>query len=500
MSTTSMLLQGGTVLVHDADDSVKAIKADLLIEGKIITKIEENIEAPARAEIIDCKDKIVCPGFIDTHHHVWQTLLKGRHANQLLLDYMYTGNFTSSLHSPSDIFWGQLGGCMECLEVGTTTVVDHSPINYSPQHSLAAVAATVCSGIRSIYCYCPTSRVQTWTPFTLNPNLLEDWVLQTFDSLASKAPYGQGRVQIGFAFDSWYQPRETIVNLFAKVKAAGVKLITSHVVRNAITGLHSVPQIMHNYGLLDSSVLLSHATGSTKACIDLIREANCHISTTPSTEFQAALGSPVALDPELDIQSQCGLGIDCHSYNSASIASEMRTLLQSARGAHYQPFLDYEKVPGKAYKSVEDVFNLGTIGSARAAGMEKEIGSLAVDKLADILIFDCLSPGMVCAAQLDPVAAIVLHSHPGDIEMVIVDGVVRKKERKLLDIDLNPGNEIWSDTGKNGGIVCWKEVSKELQGRQMELGKKIDELDMDEARKGLIKAFRIDESKLVSTT
>jgi cytosine/adenosine deaminase-related metal-dependent hydrolase len=91
MTTKSMLLRGGTVLTHDANDHVHPIKADLLIEGNIITKIEENIQPHPDTEVIDCTDKILSPGFIDTHHHVWQTLLKGRHANQLLLDYFPSG-------------------------------------------------------------------------------------------------------------------------------------------------------------------------------------------------------------------------------------------------------------------------------------------------------------------------------------------------------------------------------------------------------------------------
>ena len=91
MASKSILLQGGTVLTHGANDHVLPIKADLLIEGNIITKIEGSIQPPSGAEIIDCTDKILSPGFIDTHHHLWQTLLKGRHANELLLDYFPTG-------------------------------------------------------------------------------------------------------------------------------------------------------------------------------------------------------------------------------------------------------------------------------------------------------------------------------------------------------------------------------------------------------------------------
>jgi cytosine/adenosine deaminase-related metal-dependent hydrolase len=91
-----LLLQGGTVLIHDDDDHVNSVKADVLIEENIISKIEWDIQPSPNTEVIDCTNKLISPGFIDTHHHVWQTLLKGGHANELLLDYYYSG--TGSLH------------------------------------------------------------------------------------------------------------------------------------------------------------------------------------------------------------------------------------------------------------------------------------------------------------------------------------------------------------------------------------------------------------------
>lgn len=88
-----MLLKGGTVLVHDEEDHVHSLKADLLIEGSIISKIEADILASSDTQIIDCTNKILTPGFIDTHHHVWQTLLKGRHGDDMLLDYFPKGKY-----------------------------------------------------------------------------------------------------------------------------------------------------------------------------------------------------------------------------------------------------------------------------------------------------------------------------------------------------------------------------------------------------------------------
>lgn len=88
---TGVLLKSGVVLIHDAQNRVVPIKTDILIENGNIARIGAHIEAIDGAEVIDCTDKIISPGFVDTHHHGWQTQLKGRHANEQLLEYMATG-------------------------------------------------------------------------------------------------------------------------------------------------------------------------------------------------------------------------------------------------------------------------------------------------------------------------------------------------------------------------------------------------------------------------
>jgi cytosine/adenosine deaminase-related metal-dependent hydrolase len=48
---------------------------------------------------------------------------------------MLTGNLQHANYTPEDVFWGELGGCLEALDAGTTTVVDHAHMNVSPAHS-----------------------------------------------------------------------------------------------------------------------------------------------------------------------------------------------------------------------------------------------------------------------------------------------------------------------------------------------------------------------------
>jgi cytosine/adenosine deaminase-related metal-dependent hydrolase len=90
-----ILLQNGTVLQHDAQDNVIALRnTDVLIEDDRIVKIDRGIE-PQDGSVIDCDGKIIAPGFINAHHHVWQSQLKGRLGDSTMLDYMLEGQYPS---------------------------------------------------------------------------------------------------------------------------------------------------------------------------------------------------------------------------------------------------------------------------------------------------------------------------------------------------------------------------------------------------------------------
>jgi cytosine/adenosine deaminase-related metal-dependent hydrolase len=139
---SAILLKRGTLLIPDDAQPrfVRPVQADLLVVDDRIARISPNIELPGdlaatyQVTTVDCHRKIVTPGFIDTHHHLWQTQLRGRHGDHTVLDYMPTGNLAASFFTPSDVFWGQLGGALEAIDSGTTTVVDHAHMNYSEQH------------------------------------------------------------------------------------------------------------------------------------------------------------------------------------------------------------------------------------------------------------------------------------------------------------------------------------------------------------------------------
>jgi cytosine/adenosine deaminase-related metal-dependent hydrolase len=234
----SILLRGGTILQHGPDDRIHVLQdTDLLIEGEHISKIGKNLVASEHAKVIDCDGKVVSPGFVDTHHHVWQTQLKGRHTDDTLLDYTAKGNWQPFNYTATDVFWGELGGLLEAIDGGTTCIVDHAHMAYSASHGVAGFAATLTAGIRSVFCLSLTPRLDKWdTQVVANGQLLPDWFFPLLDDLEKQCRQSRGKVAIGFGFDSYTLPSEEVIRIFESARKAGAKVITSHWRRNNIAG------------------------------------------------------------------------------------------------------------------------------------------------------------------------------------------------------------------------------------------------------------------------
>lgn len=127
---------------------------DLIVEGDRILEVGTGLQAPAGAEIVDATDRIILPGFVDTHRHMWQGVLRGIAPGHTFERYMENilGDFGPAM-TPRDLYTGNLLSARAALASGITTIQDISNIQDSPAHTDALVAALQESGMRAVFAY-----------------------------------------------------------------------------------------------------------------------------------------------------------------------------------------------------------------------------------------------------------------------------------------------------------------------------------------------------------
>ena len=138
-----ILIKGGVVLSVDRRIGDFA-QADVLIEDGKIREVGPNLAVSAdAAAVVDASNRIVIPGFIDTHSHSYQGLLRNIMPNGLLSP-DYNRDVQSTLtpaYDPEDAYAGELITALGMIEMGTTTIVDISQVSHTPEHSNACIRA-----------------------------------------------------------------------------------------------------------------------------------------------------------------------------------------------------------------------------------------------------------------------------------------------------------------------------------------------------------------------
>ncbi|KAJ5481187.1 Metallo-dependent hydrolase [Penicillium diatomitis] len=177
------------------------------------------------------------------------------------------------------------------------------------------------------------------------------------------------------------------------------------------------------------------------------------------------------------------------------LVSQMRGALQHERSNRNENVITEGKLTWSLNLLLQDAFPL--LGR-RAIHMEDNLGSIQIGKLTELVIFDVNSPGMVCASEQDPVAAIVLHSSVRDIiNTVIIDGRVRKWGEKVLSADLNPS---FPEVPIPRQRVEGKKVAKELVPSRKRIEEVIKRSNADDSNDLVLKTVKmiyLDENRFV---
>lgn len=507
-SAKSLLLKGATLLTHSDDQPPRVIPLfnhDLLIENGVIAGIGQDLQPRnPDAQVVDCAGKIVSPGFINTHVHLWQSQLKGRHSDDSLLTYFANGHFPSYVFEPQDTYIGQLAGCLEALDGGNTTVLDHDHGCQTTAHIEAALKATTESGIRAVWAYSEPIRLNKWNDHECEAsyNYFDENITSFVESLVKKQNTPDAKVQVGLGFDLWFMPKEVTTPLFQRLTSAGVRTITSHVARDVIQGLgRPYSNIKDNHELFsaDKSYLgfqhfvPSHSIDMQDGELELLKDLNSKglnvsISNTPTTESTMCMHRAPAFTPQWPTHMS-SLGVDCLSAGISYMPSIGTMLLNSVRIQSNDKYFVKDKYPLKMRGNQQEVFNMMTVYGARALGMDKKdggIGRLEVGRKADIAVINTDRPGIGVAAVHNPLDALLGFSNAGDVEHVLVEGTPVKWNGKLLPVKQSDGNQLE-----------WQQVSRDLFKSYRGLTERIEGLNKDKAREMMLDLFHVDTSKFV---
>ena len=423
--TNRMLLRNGYVITVDPDIG-DLVGADVLIEDDRIAAVAPGIDA-SDAEIVDVTGKIVIPGFVDSHRHTWEAAIRGCAPNATLDDYFVEILDTfAPRYRPEDVYAGDLAGALECVNAGITTLVDWSHINNTPAHPDAAIAALREVGIRAQYAYgsANTSLNDYWNNSSIaippdDVRRVRDTYFSSDDGLLTMAlaTRGPGFCQDDVVRAEWRTARDL-----------GIP-ITVHVGMGRLAGRFGMISQLDKLDLLGPDTTYIHCCYFSDEEWQLVAETGGTISIAPQIEAQMGHGWPPVMKA-IQYGLPPSLSIDVVTTAPGDMFTQIRAAFAIERARVNAIAWEADTPVPETMLTARDMLQMATINGARVAGVADRTGSLTPGKKADVVVIDATALNV--APVIDPVAAVTLCADVSNVETVIIDGVVRKRDGRLV--------------------------------------------------------------------
>jgi 5-methylthioadenosine/S-adenosylhomocysteine deaminase len=422
------VIRGGAVMSMDPKVGDFA-QADVLVEGKRIVAVGRHIDAGGAA-VIDARGRIVMPGFIDTHHHLFETALRSYLADGLLfdgLDANTTQNYFQKIlltfapvYRPQDVYINTLFGSLAQLDVGVTTVHDISQIHHSATHSDAQVKALKDSDRRAVFGYFESAGGVAGNLYPGDARRLKATHFSSADQLTTMTMGGE--IYLPGYEAAWAIGREL--------------------------GLQVVCHIVGTFGMrptFDALAVSSfgpdnlfiHVTGMSDYAWQRLRDAGAGVSLSVPIEMNMAHGTPpvikamqMGVRPSLSSDVECTLAADPFMQMRSAMSLQRMFVNANKLGETNMP-----PTGALPLLTAKDVLGWATMNGARDLRLDRKVGSLTPGKEADIVILDAEA---INVAPLNHVpGAVVSLMDRSNVETVIVAGKIRKWRGRLQDVNIN---------------------------------------------------------------
>lgn len=404
----------------------------VLISKNIIQKIEktDKLETLAKEngwQVFSFPNSILIPGFVQTHIHLCQTLFRGLADELELLDWLQMKIMPYEFaHDKNSMKYSALLGISELIRCGTTTILDMGSMN----HSDVVFEQLINSGIRAFH------GKAMMDINTLYPKLSESKIdsLRTSEELAKEFHNkANGRIKYAFA------PRfilscsdDLLKETNELLKNYPGTLFHTHASENRVE-LENVRQrfgkdnieCFEGLGILNDKSCIAHCIWLNENEIQLMKKRSARILHCPSSNLKLASGIanvPRYLKEGISVSIGAD-GAPCNNFLDIFVEMRLATLIQ-------KPFHGPESITAK------DVFELATIGGAKALHLENEIGSIEEGKKADLVLLDLNQIHNALEINEESLYSnIVYSSDHTNVQSVMIDGnwIYLNREFKTID-------------------------------------------------------------------
>ncbi len=420
-----IIIKNGTIATFGPENKILKDHV-LVIDGEKIAQITKAGDAPLVApgdRILDAQNKLVLPGFINTHTHFYSAFARG-------LKTKPAKNFTEILNNLwwrldkklllEDVYASALVSCCDAIKKGTTTVFDHHASPGAVKGSLDQIAkATQKVGIKAALCYELSDRdgkTVSAQGITENQQFLER--CQSDKSGILKGLFG---------LHASFTLRDQSLRVAQKVAEEFEAGFHVHVAEDKsdqkitleTSGL-PVAERLANLGILGPKTLCAHGIHLSDHELDIIKKHDAIIIHNPQSNMNNGVGT-LNLQKLADKDILFGLGTDAMTHN---MLEELRSALWLQNNFHKNPSAGFDVVTKSLFINNAEICQ---------RFFPDRVGVLAEGAAADVILMDYRSPTEMTSANVYGHA--VFGFSQATVDTTIINGKIVMENKKLRDID-----------------------------------------------------------------
>lgn len=470
LDIADIIVQNALIITMDQDrrvvpDGFVAIKENKI--QKIGSGKPETGLIGEKTQLIDAKGGVILPGFISTHQHVIDILLRGLNQEKTLFDWCVNIYYPGTMAFESeDVNIAVQLGMDEAIRAGITTVVDNWSADLDPIRSAeaadAAIQAYEKTGGRVIFArmfsdafpkpWEPWLNMLNHTPDSDCNELLEDTqtALSSIETLINKYN-GRANNRINVCPSPTGTTWNTVEGMQGASELAkkydtilpihhSETIYDRNMYSDAWPGL-SATQYLEHIGLLDERLLAAHCVWFNEHDIRLFADSGCNVAHCPSSNMMTGTGiAPIASL----IRAGVTVGLGCDNAmvnNNVSLLNEIRL----------SAFLAKTRSNDAGALSAEQSLAMATCDGAKAIGRGQDLGVIEEGRIADIILLDTNATHWVPTINLDE--AIVFQAHPHDVKTVIIDGNIVMQDRELKWLNQSEEQQLFANAHKRSDSI-----------------------------------------------